>query len=153
MYKRQEYIVCIDADTKLQKDAVSYLIAKFLTAKPEENLGAVAGNVKVGNRINWLTKWQSIEYITSQNFDRLAYANINAITAVSYTHLDVYKRQIIRLISIFHIKTIKIIFIMYILRMLQLFLIQCVLHQNIPVSYTHLDVYKRQVLHQMKVLF
>jgi cellulose synthase/poly-beta-1,6-N-acetylglucosamine synthase-like glycosyltransferase len=42
----------------------------------------VAGNVKVGNTVNWLTKWQSIEYTTSQNFDRLAYANINAITVI-----------------------------------------------------------------------
>lgn len=89
-----EYIVCIDADTKLQKDAVSYLIAKFLTAKPEENLGAVAGNVKVGNRINWLTKWQSIEYITSQNFDRLAYANINAITVIPGA-IGAFKKEIV----------------------------------------------------------
>ena len=77
-----EYVVCIDADTKLEQNAVNYLIAKFLNAKPEDNLAAVAGNVKVGNRVNWLTKWQSIEYITSQNFDRLAYAHINAITVI-----------------------------------------------------------------------
>lgn len=89
-----EYIVCIDADTKLQQDAVSYLIAKFLNAKPEENLGAVAGNVKVGNRINWLTKWQSIEYITSQNFDRLAYANINAITVIPGA-IGAFKKEIL----------------------------------------------------------
>lgn len=76
------YVVCIDADTKLDKDAVTYLMARFLNAKPEEKIAAVAGNVKVGNLVNWLTRWQSIEYITSQNFDRLAYARINAITVI-----------------------------------------------------------------------
>jgi peptidoglycan-N-acetylglucosamine deacetylase len=45
-------------------------------------VGAVAGNVKVGNEVNLLTRWQSIEYITSQNFDRNAFASINAITVV-----------------------------------------------------------------------
>ena len=48
----------------------------------DPKLAAVAGNVKVGNQVNLLTKWQSIEYITSQNFDRMAYAYVNAITVV-----------------------------------------------------------------------
>jgi len=38
--------------------------------------------VKVGNEVNMLTRWQSIEYITSQNFDRKSFAYINAITVV-----------------------------------------------------------------------
>ena len=45
-------------------------------------VGAVAGNVKVGNQVNLLTKWQAIEYISSQNFDRKAFAYLNAITVV-----------------------------------------------------------------------
>ena len=48
----------------------------------DENIGAVAGNVKVGNNKNILTKWQSIEYTTAQNFDRRAFDLINAITVV-----------------------------------------------------------------------
>jgi poly-beta-1,6 N-acetyl-D-glucosamine synthase len=76
-----EYIVCIDADTKLKQDAVSLLIAHFISDS-ENKIGAVAGNVKVGNQINILTKWQAIEYTTSQNFDRIAYSAINAITVV-----------------------------------------------------------------------
>jgi cellulose synthase/poly-beta-1,6-N-acetylglucosamine synthase-like glycosyltransferase/spore germination protein YaaH/peptidoglycan/xylan/chitin deacetylase (PgdA/CDA1 family) len=77
-----EYVVCIDADTKLYPNAVSLMMLHFLDKKSNETVGAVAGNVKVGNQINMLTKWQAIEYTTSQNFDRLAYANINAITVV-----------------------------------------------------------------------
>ena len=45
-------------------------------------VGAVAGNVKVGNRTNIFTRWQAIEYITSQNIDRLGYSLLNAITVV-----------------------------------------------------------------------
>ncbi len=78
-----EYVVCIDADTKLKPDAISMLMHHFLTTLPgAAQVGAVAGNVKVGNEVNILTKWQSIEYITSQNFDRKAFSGLNAITVV-----------------------------------------------------------------------
>jgi len=74
-----DFIVCIDADTLLRKDAVSQLMKKF---DKEGRVGAVAGNVKVGNEINMITRWQSIEYITSQNFDRRAFDLLNCITVV-----------------------------------------------------------------------
>jgi len=45
-------------------------------------LGAVAGNAKVGNRINLVTRWQALEYITSQNLDRRAFSSLNCITVV-----------------------------------------------------------------------
>jgi cellulose synthase/poly-beta-1,6-N-acetylglucosamine synthase-like glycosyltransferase/spore germination protein YaaH/peptidoglycan/xylan/chitin deacetylase (PgdA/CDA1 family) len=76
-----EFAVCIDADTKLKSDAVRQLMKHFL-GDTSESVGAVAGNVKVGNEVNLLTKWQSIEYISSQNFDRRAFATLNAITVV-----------------------------------------------------------------------
>ena len=77
-----DYVVCIDADTQLKKDAVSQLMKKFYAAAGETPVGAVAGNVKVGNEINMITKWQSIEYTTSQNFDRSAFDLLNCITVV-----------------------------------------------------------------------
>jgi len=73
-----DYVVCIDADTKLLPDAVSKLMKNFADPK----VGAVAGSVKVGNEVNMLTKWQSIEYTTSQNFDRKGFAYPNAITVI-----------------------------------------------------------------------
>lgn len=76
-----DFVVCIDADTQLRPDAVSRLMQHFLLDK-EHRIGAVAGNVKVGNQRNMLTRWQAIEYTTSQNFDRMAYSYINAITVV-----------------------------------------------------------------------
>ena len=77
-YAKNEFVVCIDADTQLMPDAVRFMMQYFY----DENVGAVAGNVKVGNNKNILTKWQSIEYTTAQNFDRRAFDLINAITVV-----------------------------------------------------------------------
>ena len=76
-----EFVVCIDADTQLRKNAVTELMKRFASFG-DKQVGAVAGNVKVGNEVNLITRWQSIEYITSQNFDRRAFELLNAITVV-----------------------------------------------------------------------
>ena len=73
-----DFVVCIDADTQLKTDAVTELMKKF----DDENVAAVAGNVKVGNQVNMITRWQSIEYVTSQNFDRRAFDLLNCITVI-----------------------------------------------------------------------
>ncbi|MBI5218894.1 MAG: glycosyltransferase [Bacteroidia bacterium] len=73
-----EIMVCIDADTQLHTDAIKNLIPYFHNSK----IGAVSGNVKIGNENNLLTIWQSIEYITSQNFDRRAFDLMNCISVV-----------------------------------------------------------------------
>ncbi len=70
--------VMIDADTLLQPDAIRLLARHF--ADPE--IGAVAGNAKVGNRINLVTKLQALEYVTSQNLERAGLARLDAITVV-----------------------------------------------------------------------
>lgn len=78
-----EFVVCIDADTQLKTDAVNQLMKKMLMPLPNNQItGAVAGNVKVGNENTMLTRWQSIEYTTAQNFDRRALDLINGITVV-----------------------------------------------------------------------
>jgi len=73
-----DFVICIDADTKLAPDAVSRMMTHFA----DKQVGAVAGVVKVGNEVNLLTRWQSIEYTTGQNFDRKGFAYVNAITVV-----------------------------------------------------------------------
>lgn len=73
-----EILFCIDADTQLDRAALGFLIRHFKDAA----VGAVAGNVRVGNVVNLVTLWQSIEYTTSQNLDRRAYALLNAVTVV-----------------------------------------------------------------------
>jgi cellulose synthase/poly-beta-1,6-N-acetylglucosamine synthase-like glycosyltransferase/peptidoglycan/xylan/chitin deacetylase (PgdA/CDA1 family) len=65
---REEIYVGIDADGVIAHDAITNLVCHF--ANPQ--IGAVAGNAKVGNRVNLWTRWQALEYITSQNFERRA---------------------------------------------------------------------------------
>jgi cellulose synthase/poly-beta-1,6-N-acetylglucosamine synthase-like glycosyltransferase/peptidoglycan/xylan/chitin deacetylase (PgdA/CDA1 family)/spore germination protein YaaH len=74
----EEFYVGIDADTIIAQDAVSRLVCHF--ADPE--VGAIAGNAKVGNRVNLWTRWQALEYITSQNFERRALDLFNVVTVV-----------------------------------------------------------------------
>jgi len=64
----EEIYVGIDADGVIAHDAIARLVGHF--ANP--HIGAVAGNAKVGNRVNLWTRWQALEYITSQNFERRA---------------------------------------------------------------------------------
>jgi cellulose synthase/poly-beta-1,6-N-acetylglucosamine synthase-like glycosyltransferase/spore germination protein YaaH/peptidoglycan/xylan/chitin deacetylase (PgdA/CDA1 family) len=71
-------IVTIDADTAIEPDAISKLVRHFVNPR----VGAVAGNVKVGNRISWLTRWQALEYVTSQNLEKRAFDLLNCIPVV-----------------------------------------------------------------------
>ncbi len=73
-----EIVVTIDADTEIESDAIRKLLRHFSDPK----VGAVAGNVKVGNRSRWLTRWQALEYITSQNMEKRAFDLLNCITVV-----------------------------------------------------------------------
>jgi len=77
-HARYDFVVCIDADTQLKDDAIYHLMTYFT----DDEIGAVAGTVKVGNDTNIITRWQSIEYITAQNMDRRAFDLINSITVV-----------------------------------------------------------------------
>jgi len=73
-----EFFVGIDADTVIATDAISKLIPHF----QDPLIGAIAGNAKVGNRLNLWTRWQALEYITSQNFERRALDLFHVITVV-----------------------------------------------------------------------
>jgi peptidoglycan-N-acetylglucosamine deacetylase len=73
-----ELFVGIDADTIIAPDAIARLVPHFIN--PE--VGAIAGNAKVGNRVNVWTRWQALEYITSQNFERRALDVLGAVSVV-----------------------------------------------------------------------
>jgi len=73
-----EIIVALDADTIFPPGTIHALVQPMA----DPRVGAVAGNAKVGNRINLVTRWQAIEYITSQNIDRRAFSLLNCITVV-----------------------------------------------------------------------
>jgi cellulose synthase/poly-beta-1,6-N-acetylglucosamine synthase-like glycosyltransferase len=73
-----EIMVSLDADTLFAPDTITRLVRHF----HDPGVGAVSGNVRVGNVHNLFTRWQALEYITSQNFDRRAYDLLNCITVV-----------------------------------------------------------------------
>jgi cellulose synthase/poly-beta-1,6-N-acetylglucosamine synthase-like glycosyltransferase/peptidoglycan/xylan/chitin deacetylase (PgdA/CDA1 family)/spore germination protein YaaH len=75
---RGSIVVAVDADTIILRDAIEHLVGHF--ANPE--VTAVCGNVEVGNVHDWLTRFQAIEYVTSQNFDRRAFAVLNSVSVV-----------------------------------------------------------------------
>src|SRR6185503_4569658 len=67
-----------DADTVFYPNTVARLVQPLR----DERVGAVAGNAKVGNRLNIVTRWQALEYVTSQNLDRRAFSLLDCITVV-----------------------------------------------------------------------
>jgi cellulose synthase/poly-beta-1,6-N-acetylglucosamine synthase-like glycosyltransferase/peptidoglycan/xylan/chitin deacetylase (PgdA/CDA1 family) len=71
-------IVALDADTQFEPATISRLVRWF--TDPE--IGAVAGNAKVGNRINMITRWQALEYIVAQNLERRALSALDTLTVV-----------------------------------------------------------------------
>ena len=76
---KSEVVIALDADTQFEPDTIARL-ARWFAA--DERLAAVAGNAKVGNRVNIVTKWQALEYITAQNLERRALARLGAMTVV-----------------------------------------------------------------------
>ncbi len=73
-----DVIVALDADTQFEKTTIARLSRWFA----DPGVGAVAGNAKVGNRVNLVTRWQSVEYVTAQNLERRALTRFDAITVV-----------------------------------------------------------------------
>jgi cellulose synthase/poly-beta-1,6-N-acetylglucosamine synthase-like glycosyltransferase/peptidoglycan/xylan/chitin deacetylase (PgdA/CDA1 family) len=73
-----DIVIALDADTQFEPTTIARLARWFV----DETLGAVAGNAKVGNRVNVITRWQALEYITAQNLERRALASLGAMTVV-----------------------------------------------------------------------
>jgi cellulose synthase/poly-beta-1,6-N-acetylglucosamine synthase-like glycosyltransferase/peptidoglycan/xylan/chitin deacetylase (PgdA/CDA1 family) len=93
-HAQTEFVVTIDADTEIEADAIRKLLRHFSDPK----VGAVAGNVKVGNRSRWLTRWQALEYITSQNMEKRAFDLLNCITVVPGA-LGAWRREAIEAVG------------------------------------------------------
>ncbi|MGN9911909.1 bifunctional polysaccharide deacetylase/glycosyltransferase family 2 protein [Phytohabitans sp. LJ34] len=75
---RHELVVMVDGDTILEPDAVRRLVQPFA----DPSVGAVAGNVKVGNRHSLVARWQHIEYVIGFNLDRRLYETLRCMPTV-----------------------------------------------------------------------
>jgi cellulose synthase/poly-beta-1,6-N-acetylglucosamine synthase-like glycosyltransferase/peptidoglycan/xylan/chitin deacetylase (PgdA/CDA1 family)/spore germination protein YaaH len=76
---RSDIVVALDADTQFEPTTIARLARWFAQ---NDRLAAVAGNAKVGNRVNIVTKWQALEYVTAQNLERRALARLGGMTVV-----------------------------------------------------------------------
>ena len=73
-----DIVVALDADTLFPPETIGRLVRWFA----DPRVGAVAGNAVVGNRLNLVTRWQALEYVTAQNLERRALAALGAVTVV-----------------------------------------------------------------------
>jgi peptidoglycan-N-acetylglucosamine deacetylase len=89
-----EIVIAVDADTLVTHGSIERLVAHF--ADPD--VTAVCGNVEVGNVNSWLTRFQAIEYVTSQNFDRRAFALLNCVSVVPGA-LGAWRRDKVRAVG------------------------------------------------------
>jgi len=96
-----ELFVGIDADTIIAPDAIARLVPHFLNPK----VAAVAGNAKVGNRVNLWTRWQALEYITSQNFERRALNTMGAVSVVPGA-IGAWRAEAVREAGGYHMDTV-----------------------------------------------
>ncbi|MFB9237926.1 bifunctional polysaccharide deacetylase/glycosyltransferase family 2 protein [Plantactinospora siamensis] len=88
---QHDLLVMVDADTVVEPDAIHRLVQPF--ADPE--VGAVAGNVKVGNRRRLIGRWQHIEYVIGFNLDRRLYDTLNCMPTIPGA-LGAFRRQAVR---------------------------------------------------------
>jgi cellulose synthase/poly-beta-1,6-N-acetylglucosamine synthase-like glycosyltransferase len=75
---RYGFVLCMDADSTIAPASLRAAMPHFR----DESVGAVAGNVKVMNRVNWLTRLQALEYIEGLNMPRRAQGFIAAVNIV-----------------------------------------------------------------------
>ena len=97
----EEIFVGIDADTIIAPDAIRRMVPHFL----DPRIGALAGNAKVGNKINLWTRWQALEYITSQNFERRALNTFSAVSVVPGA-IGAWRTQAVKQCGGYHIDTV-----------------------------------------------
>jgi cellulose synthase/poly-beta-1,6-N-acetylglucosamine synthase-like glycosyltransferase len=91
LFARGEIIVVVDADSQICKNTLVELIKPF--RNPE--VAAVAGNIKVLNRVNLLTNCQALDYIASINIYRRALDVFGSVTVVPGA-LGAYRRDAIK---------------------------------------------------------
>ena len=71
-------VLCMDADARLEPQTLRRAVVHFR----DPSIAAVAGNVKVVNRINLWTRLQALEYIEGLNMARRAQALLSAVNIV-----------------------------------------------------------------------
>jgi cellulose synthase/poly-beta-1,6-N-acetylglucosamine synthase-like glycosyltransferase/peptidoglycan/xylan/chitin deacetylase (PgdA/CDA1 family) len=88
---RHDLIVTVDGDTIFEPESIRMLVQPFA----DRRVGAVAGNVKVGNRKSLVALWQHIEYVIGFNLDRRLYELLNCMPTVPGA-IGAFRRRALR---------------------------------------------------------
>jgi cellulose synthase/poly-beta-1,6-N-acetylglucosamine synthase-like glycosyltransferase/peptidoglycan/xylan/chitin deacetylase (PgdA/CDA1 family) len=75
---RHDVILMVDADTIFEPETLRRLVQPLR----RDDVGAVSGNTKVGNRRRLLGRWQHIEYVMGFNLDRRLYDTLQCMPTV-----------------------------------------------------------------------
>jgi biofilm PGA synthesis N-glycosyltransferase PgaC len=75
---RGEIVLCMDGDSLLEPQTLRQAVKHF----QDPTVGAVAGNVKVANRLNALTRLQALEYIEGLSLVRTAHAFFRRVVVI-----------------------------------------------------------------------
>ncbi len=95
-----ELILNVDADSRLEPGSLLYAVQHFKDPK----IGAVAGNVKVGNRNNLLTKMQALEYIEGLNMVRRSQGYFSAVNIIPGP-LGLFRRTVLDEVGLYELDT------------------------------------------------
>jgi biofilm PGA synthesis N-glycosyltransferase PgaC len=88
---RGELVLCMDGDSLLEPQTLRQAVKHF----DDPSVGAVAGNVKVANRLNTLTRLQALEYIEGLSLVRTAHAFFRRVVVIPGP-IGVFRRQLLR---------------------------------------------------------
>ena len=91
-FAKGEIIAVLDADTIVGKTSLKEIAKIFAN---DESVAAVAGNIKVRNKVNWLTWCQALEYVAGLQISRRAFDMFGAITIVPGA-LGSFKKSVIQ---------------------------------------------------------
>ena len=89
-----EHVITIDADTVLDKNAITELMARFTDSK----IGAVTGVAKIKNKNMWLCSFQNIEYMYNC-FIREAFSGLFRLSPGICGALTCYRKSIVQKIG------------------------------------------------------
>ena len=70
--------IFLDADTHFERQTIRALVERL----DDPKVAAVSGHARVGNRLNFVTHCQCLEYVCGFNLDRRAYSEWNCITVI-----------------------------------------------------------------------
>lgn len=97
---RSPFILCMDGDSRLSRETLRRGMPHFA----DPCVGAVAGNVKVVNRVNLWTKLQALEYIEGLNMARRAQAFAGVVNIIPGP-IGIFRRETLTAVGGYDIDT------------------------------------------------